>query len=60
MFASGRCKDPEFGSFKSAEHVRNLALLRAQVIPSSSVNYLAGLLPPAPTKRTIFNSKSRF
>lgn len=30
-----------------------------KVIPSSSVNYLAGLLPPAPTKLTNFNSKSQ-
>lgn len=59
MFASGRCRAPEFGSSEAAEHVHSLGLLRAQVIPSSSVNYLAGLLTPTPTKQTIFNSKSQ-
>lgn len=59
MFASRRCRAPEFGSSETAEHVRSLALLRAQVIPSSSANYLAGLLPPAPTKLTVFNSTSQ-
>lgn len=59
MFASRRCRAPEFGSSETAEHVRSLALLRAQVIPSSSANYLAGLLSPAPTKLTVFNSTSQ-